>query len=282
MRFQRNAVRRWVPLVLTSAMLVVAAAGPASALSARPDSERPFTVFVAGDSTASIYAAAEAPRTGWGQALPLFLNHDVRVVDEAIAGASSKSFIALGGLSRIAAKIRPGDYLLISFGHNDEKITDPARGTDPYTTYQDYLTQYVETARAHGATPVLVTSVERRRFSGDTAVPSHGEYPAAMKKFGQTVNVDVIDLSALSMNLWQELGPERTKEYFLWLAPGQNPNYPEGIIDNTHFRAHGAIEVARIVAARLKAQHILHPDAVNRLGDAIDESAITWPDQRPT
>lgn len=276
MRFQR--VRRWILLALASALAVLCVGGPASA---SPGGE-PFTVFVAGDSTASIYAAAEAPRTGWGQALPLFLNHKARVVDEAISGASSKSFIALGGLARIASAIRPGDYLLISFGHNDEKITDPARGTDPYTTFQAYLTQYVETAREHGATPVLVTPVERRRFSGDTAVASHGEYPAAMKQLGQRLSVDVIDLTALSMNLWQQLGPERTKDQFLWLAPGENPNYPAGVSDNTHFRARGAIEVARLVARRLKAQRILHPDAVIRLGDIIDESAVVWPDKRPT
>lgn len=243
---------------------------------------RPSTVFVAGDSTASIYAAAEAPRTGWGQALPLFLDPDVRVVDEAISGASSKSFIALGGLDRIASAIRPGDYLLISFGHNDEKITDPDRGTDPYTTFQQYLTRYVETARARGATPVLVTPVERRRFSGSTAVRSHGEYPAAMQQLGQRLGVAVIDLSTLSLGLWQKLGPEPTKEQFLWLDPGEHPNYPAGVSDNTHFRGRGAIEVARIVAAELKTQRVLPSRAVVKLSDQFAETAIIWPPSRPT
>jgi len=275
MRFQR-----WILLVLASVLAVVGASSPASAGSS---AARPFTVFVAGDSTASIYAKAEAPRTGWGQALPLFLNqHKARVVDEAISGASSKSFIALGGLARIESAIRPGDFLVVSFGHNDEKITDPARGTDPYTTFQAYLTQYVQVARAHGATPVLVSPVERRRFSGTTAVASHGEYPAAMKQLGQRLGVDVIDLTALSMSLWQQLGPEPTKDQFLWLDPAEHPNYPAGISDNTHFRARGALEVARIVAQRLKAQRILSPNAVIRLGQPIGESAVSWPDQRPT
>lgn len=289
MRSPRDLLRRGILLVLTSAMAVVSTGATASAVAASdpvatavPGSHRSFAVFVAGDSTASIYAAAEAPRTGWGQALPLFLQHDVRVVDEAISGASSKSFIALGGLGRIASAIRPGDYLLISFGHNDEKITDPERGTDPYTTFQAYLTQYVETARAHGATPILVTPVERRRFSGTTAVASHGEYPAAMKQLAQRLNVAAIDLTTLSLNRWQELGPEATKNQFLWLAPGQNPNYPAGVSDNTHFRARGALEVARLVARQLKTQHLVHPYAVIRLGDSIDESAVTWPAERPT
>lgn len=239
-------------------------------------------VFVAGDSTASIYAADEAPRAGWGQALPVFLNHDLQVVDEAISGSSSKSFIALGGLKRIESAIGTGDYLLISFGHNDEKIDDPARGTDPYTTYQAYLSEYIAVARAQGATPVLVTSVERRRFTVDgTAVPSHGDYPSAMTDLGRRTGVAVVDLTTLSRQLWQELGPEGTKECFLWLAPGENPNYPDGISDNTHFAARGAIEVARIVARQLKGQRILPSNAVVGLGAPVDESRIIWPPERP-
>lgn len=268
-----------VTAVLSAA--IAAFADPSPGTAAAP-AERPVRVFVAGDSTASIYAAGEAPRAGWGQALPVFLNHHVQVVDEAVSGSSSKSFIALGGLKRIESAIGTGDYLLISFGHNDEKINDPARGTDPYTTYQAYLSEYIDVARTHGATPVLVTSVERRRFTADgTAMPSHGDYPAAMIDLGQRTGVAVVDLATLSRQLWQKLGPEGTKECFLWLAPGANPNYPHGISDNTHFAAKGAIEVARIVARQLKDQRILHPDAVVRLGAPADESRIVWPPERP-
>jgi lysophospholipase L1-like esterase len=270
-------------LVVTAALsaLITALTSSATDATAAPP-ERPVHVFVAGDSTASIYAADEAPRAGWGQALPVFLNHDLQVVDEAISGSSSKSFIALGGLKRIEAAISAGDYLLISFGHNDEKIEDPARGTDPYTTYQDYLREYIDVARSHGATPVLVTSVERRRFAADgTAKPSHGVYPDAMVELGRQTGVAVVDLTTLSRRLWQELGPVGTQDHFLWLAPGESPNYPEGVSDNTHFQAKGAIEVARLVARQLKDQRILHPDAVVRLGAPADESRIVWPLERP-
>src|SRR3954469_11639220 len=115
------------------------------------------TIFVAGDSTAATYATADVPRAGWGQALPVFLRPEVEGGNAALSGASSKSFADLGRLDEILAAIRPGDVLLVSFGHNDEKVEDPARGTDPWTTFQDYLRRYLDGARARHAHPVLIT-----------------------------------------------------------------------------------------------------------------------------
>jgi pectinesterase len=239
-------------------------------------------VFVAGDSTAATYATSEAPRAGWGQALPVFLAHRITVVNEALSGASSKSFVDLGRLDRILAAIQPGDYLLISFGHNDEKA-DPERHTDPYTTFQDYLRLYVDGARAHRAHPVLVTPVERRRFDATGhATASHGQYPEAMRQFGATIGVPVIDLTALSMRLWDVQGVAGTQNFFLWLAPGDSPNYPDGVQDNTHFKAHGAIEVARLVATALRDGRIMPRGAIVQLcRQDIPDSALVWPAERP-
>jgi lysophospholipase L1-like esterase len=239
-------------------------------------------VFVAGDSTAATYATSEAPRAGWGQALPVFLAHRVTVVNEALSGASSKSFVDLGRLDRILAAIQPGDYLLISFGHNDEKA-DAERHTDPYTTFQDYLRLYVDGARAHHANPVLVTPVERRRFDATGhATASHGQYPDAMRQFGATTGVPVIDLTALSMRLWDEQGVAGTQDFFLWLAPGDSLNYPDGVQDNTHFKAHGAIEVARLVATALHDGRIMPRGTIVQLcRQDIPDSALVWPAERP-
>src|SRR3954470_12229062 len=207
------------------------------------------TVYVAGDSTAATYATADVPRAGWGQALPVFLRPEITVVNGALSGASSKSFADLGRLQLILDAIRPGDLLLISFGHNDEKIDDPARYTEPWSTFQEHLRLYLDGARARHAHPVLVTPVERRRFTADgVAYLSHGEYPDAMRALAAGTGTPLIDLTALSFDLWGKLGPEATKDYFLHLAPGESPNYPDGVADNTHFQAHGAIEVARLVA----------------------------------
>ncbi|GAA0703870.1 rhamnogalacturonan acetylesterase [Kitasatospora atroaurantiaca] len=253
---------------------LIAALGTSKA-SAAP---RVATVYVAGDSTASVYHSTEAPRAGWGQALPVFATPRLAVDDRALSGASSKSFYDLGLLDGILADIRPGDRLLVSFGHNDEKVTDPARGTDPYTTYQDYLRRYLDGARQRGALPVLVTSVERRRFDAQgRAYASHGLYPQAMRDLAAREKVPLIDLQALSLSRWEQLGAEATKLYFLWLAAGLSPNYPTGAADNTHFQAHGAIEVARLVAQELHRQRLLPPGSLRRLDDAVADDRLHWP-----
>jgi lysophospholipase L1-like esterase len=250
-------------------------AGPASA-----GGRRRRTVFVAGDSTAATYATADVPRAGWGQALPVFLRPGIAVVNEALSGASSKSFVDLGRLDRILAAIRHGDVLLVSFGHNDEKIEDPARYTEPWTTFQSTLRLYLDGARAAHAHPVLVTPVERRRFRADgTPYESHGEYPAAMRALAADTRTPLIDLTASSFALWSSLGPEATKEYFLWLAAGESPNYPAGVSDNTHFQAHGAIEVARLVASA--GWMIPGRDGRALRDPTIPDDLLVWPATRP-
>lgn len=255
-------------------------AGALAAVPGLGGHRRKPTVFVAGDSTAATYATADHPRAGWGQALHVFLHDDVRVVNEALSGASSKSFYDLGRLERILTAIRPGDTLLISFGHNDEKITDPVRGTDPWTTFQQYLRLYLDGARAARANPILVTPVERRRFTTDgTPYLSHGEYPAAMIALAAQTRTPLIDLTRLSFDLWSALGPEATKDHLLWLEPGESVNYPDGVQDNTHFQAHGAIEVARLVVAAGRDIPGRDRRALRRTG--IPDEILTWPPARP-
>lgn len=230
---------------------------------------RSRTLYIAGDSTAAQKYANAAPETGWGMALPFFLGKELVVANHAVNGRSSKSFVDEGRLAVILSAIRPGDFLLIQFGHNDEKAEDPTRYTEPWTTYQDHLRMYVEGARARGARPVFATSVERRKFdAGGKALPTHGEYPAAMRELAAEERVALLDTQALSLALWQELGVEETKKYFNWTATEQ---------DNTHFNPPGAIAVARLVAKELLRTRVLGPRDVRRLDEPIPESWITWP-----
>ncbi|WP_105975003.1 rhamnogalacturonan acetylesterase [Streptomyces geranii] len=227
------------------------------------------TLYIAGDSTAAQKFADAAPETGWGMALPFFLGKGLKVANHAVNGRSSKSFFDEGRLDAILDVISPGDFLLIQFGHNDEKSADPVRYTEPWTTYQDYLRLYIDGARARGARPVLATSVERRKFdSGGNAVPTHGDYPAAMRALAEEERVALLDIQAESIALWQELGVEETKKYFNWTATEQ---------DNTHFNPPGAIALARLVAAGLVRRRVLAHRDVRRLDDVIPESWITWP-----
>ncbi|GGS21671.1 hypothetical protein GCM10010252_71160 [Streptomyces aureoverticillatus] len=227
-------------------------------------------LHIAGDSTAAQKYADAAPETGWGMALPFFLHRGIGVANHAVNGRSSKSFVDEGRLAEILARIQPGDLLLIQFGHNDAKSADPARHTEPWSTYQEYLRLCVAGARAYRAHPVLATSVERRRFDeAGHALPTHGDYPAAMRALAEREGVPLLDVQALSIAVWQRLGAEETKRYFNWTETEQ---------DNTHFNPPGAIAVARLVAAELLHRRVLAPSDVRRLDEDIPESWITWPD----
>ncbi|MEV8588909.1 rhamnogalacturonan acetylesterase [Streptomyces sp. NPDC051180] len=254
-------------VVTAGAGLALALAGaPAAAAAGRP---RARTLFLAGDSTAAQKYADAAPETGWGMALPFFLHRETAVANHAVNGRSTRSFLDEGRLDPVLAAIRPGDVLLVQFGHNDAKAADPTRFTDPWTTYQDNLRVFVDGARDRGALPVLATPVERRRFdAAGTALRTHGAYPAAMRETAAEADVPLLDVEALSLALWQELGPEATKTYFNWTATER---------DDTHFNPPGAIEVARLVARELLRTHVLAPRETCRLDDPIPTGRITWP-----
>ncbi|MEG8280148.1 rhamnogalacturonan acetylesterase [Streptomyces sp. AHA2] len=231
--------------------------------------ERRRTLHIAGDSTAAQKYADAAPETGWGTALPFFLRKGLVVANHAVNGRSSRSFVDEGRLDAVLSVTRPGDLLLVQFGHNDEKKEDPTRHTEPWSTYQEHLRLYVEGARARGARPVLATSVERRRFdAAGRALPTHGEYPAAVRALAARERVALLDVQALSLALWQRLGPEETKKYFDWTAAER---------DDTHFGPRGAVAVARLVAGELLRTRVLAPRDVRRLDEPVPESWIIWP-----
>jgi pectinesterase len=213
----------------------------------------------------------------------LLLGPQAGVIDYAWSGASSKSFADAGLLGEVLDMLQPGDYLLISFGHNDEKVEDPARGTDPRTTFKEYLQKYLDGAAERGAQGVLVTPVERRRFSPlGIAQDSHGAYPQAVRELAAATGTPLVDLTASSKALWQELGAEGTKSHFLHTAPGQYPQYPDGAADNTHFQAAGALAVARLVASELQAQQIIPPGYFQHIDARLDPlTGIYWPSERP-
>jgi lysophospholipase L1-like esterase len=224
-------------------------------------------IYIAGDSTAMSYPASYKPQAGWGQAFPLFITGGATVSNQAIGGRSTRSFIGDGRLTRILDAIKPNDVFLITFGHNDEG-SDPARHTDAATTYKSYLRQYVDGALAKRARPILLTPVERRHFdSSGRMTPTHTAYANAMKQVAAEKHVPIVDLTALSTALWNRIGPEQTKQYFLWAGDKQ---------DNTHFQALGAIEVARLVATALRDQKLLPVSQIRDLSTMFSAKDLTW------
>ena len=156
-------------------------------------------------------------------------------------------------LDSILSVIQPGDYLFVQFAHNDA-TSDPTKHTDPFTTYKQYLKMYTDGAKAHGATPVLITPVGRRSTNSDgTFKNDFPDYCTAMKQVGTEQNVVVIDLMSRSISFYNSVGFTASTNVFLWLAAGQYPNFPNGVSDSTHFQEYGSTEIARLVKEGIQA-----------------------------
>ena len=206
-----------------------------------------ITIFIAGDSTAANGNKPDSPDCGWGYVFGEYFNDGVKVENRAINGRSTKSFIDNGNLERIIDDSSPGDYLFIQFGHNDGK-PDGERRTEPFTTYKQNLVIFIIKARVSSMIPVLLTPVFRRKFDADNrAVNTHGDFPAAMREAAADAGVKLIDMTAKTEKLLNELGADGTKKLFRHFLPGEYPDFPDGIEDDSHFSRYGAHEVSKLV-----------------------------------
>ncbi|MCB1627092.1 MAG: cupin domain-containing protein [Xanthomonadales bacterium] len=213
-------------------------------------------LVIAGDSTASPYPASRYPRTGWGQAIGEFV--DLPVDNRAISGRSTRSYRDEGHLDTLAASLQPGDVLLIQFGHNDAKQSDPRRFADPATDFPAGLRRFIAAAQAAQAIPVLLTPVARRQFDAAGQVEdTHAPYAAAVRQVAREDAVALIDLDQRSRDWLQALGPEVSTAYYLH-DPAQ------GLVDDTHFQRRGAVAVACLVASELFRQSLLDPALARR------------------
>jgi len=204
-----------------------------------------FTIYTIGDSTMADKSPEVYPEKGWCQGLSSYLDPGVTVRNHAVNGRSTKSFIDEGRWQAVVDSLKPGDYVFIQFGHNDEKDYDTTRYTTPFGTYKANLVRFVNETRSRGATPVLLTSIVRRNFNNEgILVPTHGDYPAAVRMIADSMDVAFIDHEKLTEEWVISLGDEASKEYFLWTSP--DDRYPEGRRDNTHLSEKGADAVVRL------------------------------------
>lgn len=234
--------------------------------------ESEFTVFMIGDSTmANKDTTGGKQERGWGMVLQQYFDDKVLIDNHAINGRSSKSFINEGHWDKVLAKIKPGDYVFIQFGHNDEK-PQPERHTDPGTTFDDNLRKFVNETRSKGGIPVLFNAVVRRNFAikqqkndddeklrnldakvggnvieGDTLYDTHGDYRIAPANVAKELGVTFIDANAITHELEQGLGREASKKLHMIFAPGEHPSLPNGRWDNTHYNIYGANQVALLL-----------------------------------
>lgn len=213
------------------------------------------TIYIAGDSTAEAKTLIEKPMSGWGEHIHAFIDSTFRINNQAIGGRSTKSFLDQKRLDAILDEMKQGDYLLIQFGHNDQKIEDPTRYTEPFGSYQTNLRQFISKSREKEAIPVLLSSISRRVFrDGKVDRDSLGNYSEAMKQVALEEKATYIDVNRLSCDFLDELGEEKSKSLFLHIPERENPNYPEGLIDDTHFSELGGETFAKMIAEELKKQ----------------------------
>jgi lysophospholipase L1-like esterase len=198
------------------------------------------TLFLLGDST--VCDQPREPYSSWGQMLTRFFGPGVAVANHAESGESLRSSLGARRLDKVLSLIKPGDYMFIQYGHNDQK--EKGEGVGAFTTYKADLKTFVAESRKRGATPVLVTSVNRRNFNEQGKVYSTlGDYPEAVRQVAREEKVALIDLNAMSKAFYEALGPQRSALAF-----------KEG--DGTHHNNYGAYELARCVVEGIKANDL--------------------------
>ncbi len=235
------------------------------------------TIFIIGDSTAANKDISGGKKErGWGMALQCYFDKDfIRVDNHALNGRSSKSFIDEGHWDKVLSLIKPGDYVIIQFGHNDEK-PQPKRHTDPGSTFDYNLAKFVRETRERGGIPILMNCVVRRNFAvmvpqndddeklrsqtfkdapkmveGDSLIDTHGLYRIAPRDVACRMNCFFVDANQITHNLEQSLGREGSKKLHMWFLPGEEPSEPKGKQDNTHYSIYGAHQVASRLADAL-------------------------------
>ena len=255
-------------------LLVVATLCLIPLLSGADDQRR---VFIAGDSTASSYPASRAPQAGWGQVLGYYLEDDVDLVNRAVSGRSTKSYVDEGKWAALLSELRPGDVVLISFGHNDSRDDAPARYAAPESAYRTNLVRFAEDVFDKGGKPVIVSSAARRLWEGPAMVETHGRYALNAGLAAAQSGADFVDLSNRSLAYFERVGREETKQDFLWLSPeNSNARFPDGVEDNTHFTALGACGVALVIARALseidETAMLVRHSAMLDTGNSKDQS----------
>lgn len=198
------------------------------------------TLYLAGDSTVTDQALA--PSASWGQMLPRFFAPDIAIANHAESGETLKSFVTELRFDKLLSTLRAGDWVMIQFGHNDQKAQWPQTYVEAATTYRSWLRVYLAEVRRRGATPILVTSPERRNFdAAGHIVNSHGDYPQAVRDVAREEGVALVDLHDMSRRFYEALGPALAARAFA----------DEGR-DKTHHDEYGAYSLARMVVEGLR------------------------------
>ena len=198
------------------------------------------TVFLLGDST--VCDQPGEPYASWGQMITRFFGDKVAIANHAESGESLKSSLGAKRLDKVLSLMRRGDYLLIQYAHNDEK--EKGEGVGAFSTYKASLKQFVDAVKKKGGIPVLITPMHRRTFDANGKITnSHGDYPEAVRQVAKEEKVALIDLTAMSKDIYEALGKD-----------GSGVLFKQG--DGTHHNNYGAYQLAKAIVQSIRDQDL--------------------------
>lgn len=207
------------------------------------------TIFLCGNST--VVDQDNEPWASWGQMITRFFNDKVCFANYAESGESANTFIAAGRLKKALTQMKPGDYIFMEFGHNDQKQKGPGKGA--FYSYMTSLKTFIDEAKARGAHPVLVTPTQRRSFDENGKIKdTHLDFPDAMRWLAAKENIPLIDLHQMTRTFYEAMGVEESKKAFVHYPAGTYPNQTKDFADNTHFNPYGAYQIAKCIIEGMK------------------------------
>lgn len=209
-------------------------------------------LILLGDSTCAIKDRVARPETGWGEKFYPYLDGEWTLLNYAKNGRSTLSCLKEGIFSNALIEAEEGDWVIIQFGHNDQKKDE--RGTDPFTDYIANLKYMASAFMQKGVHVYFITSVPRHKFEDGRPVDTHKDYIAGMKTAGHQLSVPVLDITLPLMMDLAMLGEEKSRKYYMHFPAGVYENFPDGKEDDTHLRPDGAEWVAREIARLLKKE----------------------------
>jgi lysophospholipase L1-like esterase len=203
------------------------------------------TIFLIGDST--VCDQSKEPYNSWGQMLTRWFTPEIAVSNHGESGESYRDSIGRRRLDKIVSTMQPGDYLIMQFGHNDQKQIAAKSGSP--TTYKEEIKKHVDAVRARGGTPIIVSPMERRGFDEAGKVrPSLIDYANASRDAAKELGVAFIDLNAISKPFYEALGPEKSAFAFARVGSGQ--------VDNTHHNNYGSYQLSRAIVQAIREQKL--------------------------
>lgn len=225
------------------------------------------TLFLCGNST--VVDNDAEPYTGWGQMLPYFFNENVSVANYAESGLSANTFLGGKRLEKALTQMKKGDYVVIEFGHNDQK--QKGTGTGAYYSFAFYIKQFIDEAKLKGATPILVTPTRRRQFDKSGNIKdTHADYPAAIRDIAERENLPVVDFQEMTKQMLEAAGEENSKKMFVHYPMDTFEGQTKELKDNSHFSNFGAYLVSKCFIEGIKKAGLPLADHIRNDYQAFD------------